>query len=860
MLNPTRANRAAPAVPILGSMRSTVQLMTRRLATAALVAALLAAPGAAAAQTPLHPTPHALHPRLYFSLRTPAEPVISPDGRRVAFTVRTPDFERGQVREEIWIAGLGGVLAGAEPARQLTSSRSGAWSPAFSPDGRRLAFLSDDALAGESDDDALPQVWLLPLAGGAPTRLTASAAGVEHFEWMPDGESIIYLQEEEPASPVAAHQAALEERRLDARRHVEPPPFKDLWRVSLDGDAGRLLRFERGLSDFRISPTGEWIALVSNPTGDPDDDRLDDLWVVRTMGGAPRRLTTRPYGEYDPRWSPDGRWLAFTALRDTAIGYSNPDLWVMAIADCLQVPSSGTGIERPCRASLSDSLDRDVIAYRWTSATELLASVQQGATPRLLRVTLAGTAATGPSVRFAPVPADSGAAFDAFDAVRSTAVALVEGPSAWPDLWEINLQAAQPRSRTAAPVRWRRLTHLNPALDSVRLGRQEVVRWRSRDGETVEGVLVLPPTGSPPFPLVVAVHGGPHGAAENVVRGYYTPQLYAARGYAVLLPNYRGSAGYGNRWATANRGDLGGRDWEDIEGGVEELVRRGIADSARLAMKGLSYGGYMTNWALTRTTRFRAGVSESGIASFVTDFSNSNIPSWERDYLLARHWENPRIYAERSPLTYVDRITTPLLLIHGDEDPNTAPANSIELWRALTTLGRTVELIRYPREGHGFDEPAHRLDKFRREIAWLDRWVLGLREWGLGDDVPSADSTWVLRVTNLDEEDGYIAVTLLVRRLFSSTPYRPTPSGPTPLSVFDWSRAATLDNHPPIGLATTVLGHTALVRSSDLTTTIGADEDATAIRLAFPEGSCTRTTLEPCFLRVEGFPVVLLRP
>jgi len=285
----------------------------------------------------------------------------------------------------------------------------------------------------------------------------------------------------------------------------------------------------------------------------------------------------------------------------------------------------------------------------------------------------------------------------------------------------------------------------------------------------------------------------------------------------------------------------------------------GLADSARLAIKGLSYGGYMTNWALTRTSRFRAGISESGIASLVTDFSNSNIPSWESDYLLARHWENPSIYAERSPLTFVDRITTPLLILHGDDDPNTAPANSIELWRALTTLRRTVELVRYPREGHGFDEPAHRLDKFRREIAWLDRWVLGLREWGLGEDVPSADSTWLLRVTDVDEADGYVAVTLTIRRFDASTLLPSTPLPSTPFE-FRWSRDATLDNRAPIGLAAEVLGHTSLVRGSELATTIAPDEEATAVRLAFPEGACARTTLEPCFLRVAGFPVVLLRP
>ncbi len=202
-------------------------------------------------------------------------------------------------------------------------------------------------------------------------------------------------------------------------------------------------------------------------------------------------------------------------------------------------------------------------------------------------------------------------------------------------------------------------------------------------------------------------------------------QVYAAEGYAVLSPNYRGSEGYGNAFCTANRGDLGGGDAQDILAGIDRAVAEGLADPERLAVVGSSYGGYLVNWLLGHSNRFRAAVSKFGIFSLVTDFSNSQAPRWETEYLGGYPWDKPELYAERSPATYLQNIQTPVLILHGEGDPNTFIANSQEMYQSLRLLGKTVEYVHYPREGHGIGEPQHRLDEIRRSLAWFDRYLRG---------------------------------------------------------------------------------------------------------------------------------------
>jgi len=243
-------------------------------------------------------------------------------------------------------------------------------------------------------------------------------------------------------------------------------------------------------------------------------------------------------------------------------------------------------------------------------------------------------------------------------------------------------------------------------------------------------------------------------------------QLFASAGYVVFAPNFRGSAGYDGSFDIANKGDIGGMDYEDIMNGVDYLTDTGIADPQMMGVTGGSYGGYMTNWIISQTDKFKAAVSKYGIFNLITDFSNSNIPSWEKNYLEYYYWENLDIYLKRSAFNYADNINTPVLIIHGEEDKNTFISNSKEMYTALSYMGKTVEFVRYPREGHGIKEPNHRIDMMKRCVNWFNKYVKEEPEAkNVGDIVTSGD--FALKVAEIsapeqkpDEENVTIEIKL----------------------------------------------------------------------------------------------------
>ena len=307
----------------------------------------------------------------------------------------------------------------------------------------------------------------------------------------------------------------------------------------------------------------------------------------------------------------------------------------------------------------------------------------------------------------------------------------------------------------------KKLTDLNPQLKNFTFGEQTVIRWKSFDGWVIEGVLVKPVNfeQGKRYPMLVAVHGGPYGRIQDILRQYYNLQVWANEGYLVFAPNFRGSSGYSNKFGIANFKDLGGGDFKDIMAGIDYIVKElKIADENKIGIFGGSYGGYMTNWAITQTDRFKAAVSMFGIFNLITDYSNSYLPSWEPDYLGDYYWNNLKIYLERSPFYYVKNIKTPVLIMHGDEDPNTFISNSKEMYQALKHLGKTVEFVRYPREGHGFREPNHRIDEFYRCLAWFNKYLLGIEpekkplvrvdEWVETDE-------WAIKVVNANKNVNY---------------------------------------------------------------------------------------------------------
>jgi dipeptidyl aminopeptidase/acylaminoacyl peptidase len=678
----------------------------------------------------------------YVSLKTPSHPASSPEGPVCAFVVTEADFEESRVVSHLWL-----VDSGGEEFRQITFSHEGEDSPAFSPDGSWLAFLSArpdySRPEPELDEDEEPkvQLWILPAAGGEARCLTDAREGVRDYDWLPDSSGLIYLAPEARPKAIQAHRFNRLNEKNDAVVEHEEKHRGGVWRVETeeDGENKRVWAGDFGGMSVAVSPDGKQAVYVTNYSGEPNDYARTDLWLLNLETGEARPLVQRPGPEWSPQWSPDGSKVAFLAGLDPEVSYSQTQLWSVEVE---------TGEIR----RLLPDFDHEIEQFLWprNAPDTILFTAPLGLEIALLRLTVS----TGAVERWT----QSGVC-DGFDASEDGSIvyACRESGTAWPDLYRRLSEEEQekpPEEGQEAEEGYLRLTDLNPEWREVALGPQRVLRWTS-DGGEIEGLLVLPPNAKEGdrYPLVVYVHGGPHGATYNTQRQGISLQWLAQRGYAVLSPNYRGSSNGTAAFAVANRRDLGGGDYRDVMAGVDAALAEGIADPDRLAIMGGSYGGYMTNWAISQTDRFRAAISLFGVFNWITDFSNSEISHFEKEYFGDYYWEDPTLYFERSPFRYVERIQTPVLIFHGDSDPNTFISNSREMYQALRALGRTVSFVRYPREGHGFHEPRHRVDLLNRVLVWLDQYLSGEGEnpavYRLDQLVPG-ENQWSLRVTSVE--------------------------------------------------------------------------------------------------------------
>jgi len=772
------------------------------------------------------------------SFRLVSQPALSRDGRRVAFVVAEADFQESRYRTDIWVV----ETEGGKP-RPFTRSQEDESMPRWSPDGRWLAFLSNrpgraPEARQEEDEARRPknQIWIMPSDGGEAVPLTQAEEGVIAYEWLPDSRTILYLTREALPKPERERRERERKFKFDAVVEEKERYRREFWTIEIETRrVTRVFEGDYGIAEFEIAPDGRRIAYATNYTGRVDDGKKFDIWVFSLEDKRARQLTRRPGGERAPRWSPDGREIAFLAPQLAEIPYSQSEVFL--------VPAEGGELREVTRA-----FDRGIEGVRWhPEGRELYSVVALGTETHLMRMPIAGGS---------PEPITRGArVVSAFDlsADGRTLVFLSEDARSLPDLWLL-------RSGSNDPVR---LTEMNPQLQEFEIAEQEIVRWKSVDGWEIEGI-VTKPVGYEPgrrYPLLVAVHGGPHSRVVNAFRQYYNFQIWAAHGYAVFAPNFRGSSGYSGAFDIANRRDLGGKDFQDIMTGVDHLIRIGLADPDRLGIFGGSYGGYMTNWAITQTDRFKAAISMYGIFNLITDFSNSYLPSWEPDYLGAYYWDDLDIYIRRSPFAYVKNIKTPVLILHGEADPNTFISNSKEMYTALTHLGKTVEFVRYPREGHGFRELNHRLDEMRRCLEWFDRYVKGetKTEYGLEEWVPAGD--WEFEVTSVNTNVMYpghategtmVEVTLLFKNKGRESRALELDLERDVLILDDAGQPLT-----PRGIPVEVAGARSLITGSQrFVAAPVADETTTYVplRLAFevPKGR------QAVRLRVRDFPAVNL--
>lgn len=592
----------------------------------------------------------------------------SGDGRRLALTVTEPPGPSGQ-HKHVWV-----YTPEGDRLRPFTSSPKSESRPRWAPDGSSLAFLSDREGEGR-------QLYVMPTTGGEARRLTGVERPVAAFEWSPDGKTIAFVG---PRPKTEADERRAKDHD-DARVVDDDDTAARVWR--LDVASGRvvpLLGAPWRVSELAWSPGGDQLFVVA--TEGPEAVLLGhQLLAVNPADGSVATLASVRGAVTSLRVGPGGRWLAFLGCRDG--GPSVHDLFV--------VPAGG-GTPRNVSAR---SLDRAVEAYAWRGDGRLLAAVEYGFRTRLVSLTVSGEAAPA----FAPALDVS-----ALDVAPGGKVAFVGESATRPqELWVAGPGGA-PRA----------VSKLHAAFGAVALATPRFVTYKSFDGREIEAMLLEPTRQLPRrrSPTVVLVHGGP--AWRFADQFHPLGQVLAAAGYLVFMPNVRGSTGYGYEFMTLARGDWGFGDYKDLMAGVDHLVESGLADGDRLAIAGWSYGGYMAEWAVSQSGRFKAAVAGAGLSNLISEFGTEEHPSYDEWYF-GLPWEHPERFLRSSPITHVAKVRTPTLLVHGADDRIDPLGQSEEFYRALRHYGVRTELVVYPREGHELKERAHRLDWLNRTVSWV---------------------------------------------------------------------------------------------------------------------------------------------
>jgi dipeptidyl aminopeptidase/acylaminoacyl peptidase len=644
------------------------------------------------------------------ALRTVAAPALSPDGRQVLYGVRqwedataTPgeDAGRKEARTQVWRVNTAGRL---EP-RQLTFGAGGASAPAWSPDGRFISFLAERGPAG-GEAPPRPQVWIMPADGGEGWALTDAKEGVSGYVWAPDSRSLAYVTQD----PRPAEDEARVKRRDDGAVFEGDFRYAHLWVVAVGTrEASRVTEGTRFTvrGEPTWSPDGSRLAFAAAPTPMVRDAR-SDVYVVTIATREVDAITTNPGSDSSPAWSPDGSTIAYLAEPNDA-------------------PPKGDGIALPPVGNAHLML-YDVQNRRATDASSAAFDLSAGAPVwakdgrriffvagrRVYREVFAYDVSAARYVRLTEGRLISE---PSFSRDGTEAAFVLESASSPPDVYVADSTFASPR----------RLTTTNPTVTDLALGASEVITWDD-DGTEVEGVLLKPAgyQAGQRYPLLVVVHGGPTGAHTDGFKLADGGQVWAGRGWAVLYPNPRGSTNYGEGFMRANIGDWGGGDYRDIMKGVDTVIDRGIADPGKLAVMGWSYGGYMTCWMVSQTPRFKAAVMGAGLSDLISMYGTTDIPDYLGTFFLGPPSnETGPLYRERSGLTFADKVTTPLLILHGRSDERVPIGQPMEFYRALRDRGKTVELIFYPREGHGLREYYHQLDRLKRQFDWIVNHTLG---------------------------------------------------------------------------------------------------------------------------------------
>lgn len=643
----------------------------------------------------------------------PHNAALSPDGRRVVFALSRLDCDANEWRGNLWMVSTDG-----DPPAPFTGDEARDTAPVWSPDGRWIAFLSNRGGRRRGRKRAAMQLWVIPAAGGEARQLTAFAAGVSQPAWSPDSRSLAFVTRgslEKPETSGEDEEQIVREITR-AKYKFDAMGFLDgsahVWTVSLHG--GEPVQLTEGDFDHDAPlwlPGGREIVVLTNRTPEADFSFVRDLWAADVQTRAMRQLTHNQGPAVSPVLSPDGRWVAFAGHDLHARSATNFNVWIVSSSGGEAVNLTAAFDRSVGNAVGSDArLTPMFPSLGWApdSAAVIFYATDRGST-HLYRVGLADRTVdqlTGGH----EVVADLTAAAGQIVYQRMT-------PASLDELWIL------PGSGTP-----RRLAGFNDELlAGLELTDPAQFTYAGADGWSMDGWVLTPPGFDPArkYPAILRIHGGPHAAYGDTWNHYVA--VLAARGYVVVWTNPRGSGGYGEAFTRAVLEDWGGKDSQDILLGLDAAIAQGFIDPARVAVTGGSYGGYMTNTLIGRTSRFRCAVTEVCVSNLMSFYGTSDIgATWGEQEWGGNPWADPERLLRHSPLMAVTNVSTPVLIIANEADHRCPVEQSEQFFIALKKLGKEAEFLRFQGESHTMStngRPKPRLERLRRLVAWFDKYL-----------------------------------------------------------------------------------------------------------------------------------------